>query len=81
MNNDLKSEMISRRRSFSVLESDDVSETKCIKRRRRSSPSSAAVRMEGGIHQQTVNLQVDQTTTTPTPTVKRSSRFRGVSRY
>lgn len=58
---------------FSSMAEADAQETKCSKRRRRS-PSSTTLYSEPQHLPHTFNL--DQTTTT----IKRSSRFRGVSR-
>ncbi|KAM7493898.1 hypothetical protein LguiB_028507 [Lonicera macranthoides] len=59
------------------------SAAKCVKRRRRS--SSVQVDQQGVQVQEQALVQVDQsavaTITTTTTTVKRSSRFRGVSRW
>ncbi|CAK9173434.1 unnamed protein product [Ilex paraguariensis] len=67
-------------------EEDDAQATKRIKRRRRSlSGFEPICNDKQGDQQQPQVLQVDQsnitTTTPPTTTVKRSSRFRGVSRH
>ncbi|XP_021299610.1 AP2-like ethylene-responsive transcription factor At1g79700 [Herrania umbratica] len=70
-----KSEMGPRRRRLCMAEGDNI-ETKCIKRRRRDpSTGSLCCNNQQGEQQQ---QQGDQPTAT---TVKRSSRFRGVSRH
>lgn len=81
----VKSEASPRTRSFCLAESD-IPENKCVKRRRRS-PSAKTLANEasqGGPdqdQQQPQTLQVDQNNgANATTTVKRSSRFRGVSR-
>ncbi|XP_057489479.1 AP2-like ethylene-responsive transcription factor At1g79700 [Actinidia eriantha] len=58
------------------IESENL-ETKCVKRRRRD-PSAVGVARDKQLME-----QVDQTSSTPTTTstVKRSSRFRGVSKH
>lgn len=70
-----KSEMGPGRRRLCMAEGDNI-ETKCIKRRRRdpSTGSLGCYNQQGEQQQQ----QGDQPTAT---TVKRSSRFRGVSRF
>lgn len=77
----LKSEVGTGSRGLCTLEGD-ISMTKCVKRRRRS-PSLALLNQ--GIEQQQPQAvalvdQPNAATTTTTSTVKRSSRFRGVSR-
>ena len=64
----------------------DVPETKCVRRRRRSPSAMTVLTGEaspGGRDQQQPQIQqVDQNNgANATTTVKRSSRFRGVSRY
>ncbi|XVE85923.1 hypothetical protein DITRI_Ditri17bG0130900 [Diplodiscus trichospermus] len=73
-----KSELSPGRRRFCMVEGDTI-ETKCIKRRRRD-PSTGALGCndQQGEQQQQQELRGDQPTAT---TVKRSSRFRGVSRH
>ncbi|XVE91432.1 hypothetical protein REPUB_Repub01dG0009200 [Reevesia pubescens] len=73
-----KSKLSPGRRRLCMTEGDTI-ETKCIKRRRRD-PSTAALgcNKQQGEQQQQQQLQSDQPTAT---TVKRSSRFRGVSRH
>nr|XP_027084499.1 AP2-like ethylene-responsive transcription factor At1g16060 isoform X2 [Coffea arabica] len=81
----VKSEASARGRSYCLVESD-VPETKCVRRRRRS-PSALTVltgeASPGGRDQQQPQIQqVDQNNgANATTTVKRSSRFRGVSRW
>ena len=73
----VKSELSPGRRRLCMAEGDTI-ETKCIKRHRRD-PSTGALgcnNQQG--EQQQKQLQGDQPTAT---TVKRSSRFRGVSRF
>ncbi|KAK8484352.1 hypothetical protein V6N13_042406 [Hibiscus sabdariffa] len=67
-----------RTRSFTI--EGDAIDTKCIKRRRRDHSNSAApgCNNEQQQQQQQQQLQSDQPTAT---TVKRSSRFKGVSRH
>ncbi|OMO58715.1 hypothetical protein CCACVL1_25405 [Corchorus capsularis] len=73
-----KSELSPGRRRLCMAEGESI-ETKCIKRRRRD-PSSVSLggNNQQGEQQQQQQLQNDQPTAT---TVKRSSRFRGVSRH
>lgn len=79
----MKSEVNPLSRSFCLVETD-VPEDKFIKRRRRSpvaiTLTSDASQGGHGLQQQQT-LQVDQNNGATTTTVKRSSRFRGVSRY
>lgn len=75
----VKSELSPRSHRLVIIDGSDVISTKCAKRRRRD--SSMAVL--GGKGQQGEQLEEQkqlggQSTAT---TVKRSSRFRGVSRY
>ncbi|XP_022726716.1 AP2-like ethylene-responsive transcription factor At1g16060 [Durio zibethinus] len=66
-----------RRRRLRMAESDTI-ETKCTKRRRRDTSTGALGCNNKQEEQQQQQLQGDQPTAT---TVKRSSRFRGVSRH
>ncbi|CAI9095269.1 OLC1v1031170C1 [Oldenlandia corymbosa var. corymbosa] len=84
----VKTEGIPRSRSFSLMENGGVTEARCVKRRRRSPGVTLDDKRVGGGHdQQQPTVQVDQNSATPsvtpttTTTVKRSSRFRGVSRH
>ncbi|KAJ7970954.1 AP2-like ethylene-responsive transcription factor [Quillaja saponaria] len=57
---------------------DDTQGTRCVKRRRRD-PAAVASNSDGNQNQKQLAQQVDQNSTANT--VKRSSRFRGVSRH
>ena len=75
----VKSELIGHgKRQMSVLEGEIMS-GKCIKRRRRDSCGVGIGCKEQQVEQQKQQLP-NQSVTTAT-TVKRSSRFRGVSRF
>ncbi|KAK8653355.1 hypothetical protein V6N13_127362 [Hibiscus sabdariffa] len=69
----------SRRRRLSSIVEGDVQAVRCVKRRRRS-PASVAVGFDGNQDLVQPQQQNDQQTIAAT-TVKRSSRFRGVSRH
>lgn len=73
-----KSELSPGRRGLCATEGDSTTETKCIKRRRRSDPSNGNNNQGEQQQQQKQQVKGDQPTAT---TVKRSSRFRGVSRF
>lgn len=75
-----KSEAGAEKRVFSIVEADAQETTKCVKRRRRSPP---LVTLSCNDQRHPPAFQLDQTATpaAPTTTMKRSSRFRGVSRY
>lgn len=73
MNTSVKTE----RRSLCMVDYD-IPVNKCVKRRRRSPP--AVVVNDNNIGQQLDSPKANQNIV-QTPTVKRSSRFRGVSRY
>ncbi|KAK4423060.1 AP2-like ethylene-responsive transcription factor [Sesamum alatum] len=65
------------KRAFAIVEADARQETKCAKRRRRS-PSLVSLTY----NEQQQPLQLDPTAAAATTTtIKRSSRFRGVSRH
>lgn len=79
----VKSEMSSPgKRSMSMVDYDIPETTKRVKRRRRSPPAVAVV--NDNIGQQAEQQKMDSSKVDQniahTPTVKRSSRFRGVSR-
>lgn len=81
----LKSELSPGKRHMCILEGDNtVVANKCIKRRRRDSSSSAVAavgckeQQQAGQQQPQADQSAAAATTTP---VKRSSRFRGVSRF
>uniref|UniRef100_A0A2C9WPR5 AP2/ERF domain-containing protein n=1 Tax=Manihot esculenta TaxID=3983 RepID=A0A2C9WPR5_MANES len=70
-------------RSFCMIEEGDAMENKCIKRRRRD-PSVVNSTLSSNVneHEQAHRKQGDQTVAAASATtVKRSSRFRGVSRH
>ncbi|KAF2302411.1 hypothetical protein GH714_036220 [Hevea brasiliensis] len=68
------------RRSFCMVEGDDM-EIKCVKRRRRD-PSLVTTTLSSNENEQAHQKQGDQTVAAAAATtVKRSSRFRGVSRH
>ncbi|XP_011070692.2 AP2-like ethylene-responsive transcription factor At1g16060 isoform X1 [Sesamum indicum] len=68
------------KRSFAIVEADARQETKCAKRRRRSPSLVTLSYNEQQQHPQA--LQIDPTAAAAaTTTIKRSSRFRGVSRH
>ncbi|KAE8710005.1 Ethylene-responsive transcription factor WRI1 [Hibiscus syriacus] len=69
----------SRRRRLSSVVEGEVQNLRCVKRRRRS-PASVAVGFDGSHGLVQPQQQNDQQTIAAT-TVKRSSRFRGVSRH
>ncbi|CAI9758638.1 unnamed protein product [Fraxinus pennsylvanica] len=69
----IKSDENARRQNVRIIDSDLSPEPRCIKRRRRDT-AAAALSCEG----QQIKQEVDPTAPT---TVKRSSRFRGVSRH
>jgi len=72
----VKSELSPRSHRLLVIDGSEVIATKCVKRRRRGSSMS----MLGGNEQQGEKLEEHKQLGTAT-TVKRSSRFRGVSRH
>lgn len=71
------------KRSMSMVDYDIPETTKRVKRRRRSPPAVAV--LNDNIGQQAEQQKMDSSKVDQniahTPTVKRSSRFRGVSRY
>ncbi|CAI0627718.1 unnamed protein product [Linum tenue] len=71
------------KRRFGSMEGDVVVEAKFPKRRRREPNSSAAASScsKEGANQATSSTATTTSTTTTAPIVKRSSRFRGVSRH
>lgn len=76
----VKSELSPRSNRLLVLDADSIQTTKSVKRRRRDS----SIAVLGGIEQG--NLTEEQqplsgNVSTAATTVKRSSRFRGVSRH
>jgi len=72
----VKSELSPRSHRLLVIDGSEVIATKCVKRRRRGSSMSVL----GGNEQQGEKLEEHKQLGTAT-TVKRSSRFRGVSRH
>ncbi|CAL1357314.1 unnamed protein product [Linum trigynum] len=68
------------KRRFGSMEGDVVVEAKFPKRRRREPNSSAAAALKEGTNQASSSTTTTTSTTTA-PIVKRSSRFRGVSRH
>ncbi|XP_059301954.1 AP2-like ethylene-responsive transcription factor At1g79700 [Lycium ferocissimum] len=83
LNTSVKSEMVSPiKRSMSMVDYDIPETRKRVKRRRRSHP---AVALNDNTAQQSEKQKIDSSKVDQniahTPTVKRSSRFRGVSRH
>ncbi|XP_070035454.1 AP2-like ethylene-responsive transcription factor At1g79700 [Nicotiana tomentosiformis] len=83
LNTSIKSEMASPgKRSISMVDYDIPETTKRVKRRRRSPP---AIELNENIGQQGEKQKMDSSKVdqniAQTPTVKRSSRFRGVSKH
>ncbi|KAL0296366.1 UNVERIFIED_CONTAM: Ethylene-responsive transcription factor WRI1 [Sesamum radiatum] len=69
------------KRSFAIVEAEARQETKCAKRRRRSPSLVTLSYNEQQQHPQPLQLDPTAAAAAATTTIKRSSRFRGVSRH
>lgn len=73
----MKSELSPRSHRLLMLDTDSVVTTKSVKRRRRESSVLGGNEQQGDVSE----IQQPVTGQSTATTVKRSSRFRGVSRY
>ncbi|KAK4364687.1 hypothetical protein RND71_016045 [Anisodus tanguticus] len=76
----VKCEMVNPDRRSLCMPDYDIPVNKCVKRRRKSPPAAVIVN-DNNNRQKLDSSKADQNSIVQTPTVKRSSRFRGVSRH
>ncbi|KAK4368798.1 hypothetical protein RND71_012590 [Anisodus tanguticus] len=76
----VKCEMVNPGRRSLCMADYDIPVNKCVKRRRKSPPAAVLVN-DNNNGRKLDSSKADQNNIVQTPTVKRSSRFRGVSRH